>query len=105
MSGGGDTYLFSGQQYGHILLYEPGPQQSPPPNTCANSIGGHGVTSLLGIFYMPAADVTITGSSGYLSSIAGGLIAWTATINGNGSVSIVGDPSLGTWPSAVHLTQ
>jgi Flp pilus assembly protein TadG len=105
MNGGGDTYLFSGQQYGHILLYEPGPEQAPPPNTCSNSIGGHGVTSLLGIFYMPAASVTITGSSGYLSAIAGGVIAWTATINGNGSVSITGDPSLGTWPSAVHLTQ
>ena len=105
MSGGGDVYLFSGQQYHHILLYEPGPEQDPPPNTCSNSVAGHGVTSLLGIFYLPAADVTITGSSGYLSTIAGGVIAWTATINGNGSVSIVGDPSLGTWPPAVHLTQ
>jgi len=105
MSGGGDVYLFSGQQYHHILLYEPGPEQDPPPNTCSNSIAGHGVTSLLGIFYLPAASVTITGSSGYLSTIAGGVIAWTATINGNGSVSIVGDPSLGTWPPAVHLTQ
>ena len=105
MNGGGDLYLYSGQQYGHMLLYEPGPEQAPPPNTCANSIGGHGVTSLLGIFYMPAASVTITGSSGYLSTIAGGVIAWTATINGNGSVSITGDPSLGSWPSAVHLTQ
>jgi Flp pilus assembly protein TadG len=105
MSGGGDVYLFSGQQYGHILLYEPGPEQAPPPNTCSNSVAGHGVTSLLGIFYLPAADITITGSSGYLSSIAGGVICWTATINGNGSVSITGDPSLPTWPPAVHLTQ
>jgi Flp pilus assembly protein TadG len=105
MNGGGDVYLFSGEQYGHILLYEPGPEQFPPPNTCSNSIGGHGVTSLLGIFYLPAATVTITGSSGYLSTISGGVICWSATINGNGSVSITGDPSLGTWPSAVHLTQ
>jgi Flp pilus assembly protein TadG len=105
MNGGGDVYLFSGQQYGHILLFEPGPEQTPPPNTCSNSIGGHGVTSLLGIFYMPAGDVTITGSSGYLSTIAGGVIAWTVTINGNGSVSITGDPNLGSWPPAVHLTQ
>jgi Flp pilus assembly protein TadG len=105
MNGGGDVYLFSGQQYGHILLFEPGPEQQPPPNTCSNSIAGHGVTSLLGIFYMPAANVTITGSSGYLSTIAGGVIAWTVTINGNGSVSITGDPNLGTWPPAVHLTQ
>jgi Flp pilus assembly protein TadG len=105
MNGGGDTYLFSGQQYGHLLLYEPGPEQTPPPNTCSNSLAGHGVTSLLGIFYLPAATITIAGSSGYLSTIAGGVICWSATINGNGSVSITGDPSLGTWPSAVHLTQ
>jgi Flp pilus assembly protein TadG len=105
MSGGADIYLYSGQQFARILVYEPGPEQSPPPNTCANTIAGHGVTSLLGIFYLPAASVTITGSSGYMATIAGGVIAWTATINGNGSVSIVGDPSLLTWPPSVHLTQ
>ena len=105
MSGGGDVYVFSGQQFGRELVYEPGPQQSPSPNTCANSVSGHGVTSFLGIFYLPAASITITGSSGYLASIAGGLIAYTATINGNGSVSIVGDPSLRTWPPSVRLTQ
>jgi Flp pilus assembly protein TadG len=105
MNGGGDVYLYSGEQYGHVLLYEPGPEQAPPPNTCSNSIAGHGVTSLLGIFYLPAASITITGSSGYLSTIAGGVICWTATINGNGSVSITGDPSLPQWPSSVHLTQ
>jgi hypothetical protein len=105
MSGGADIYLFSGMQFGRILLYEPGPEQSPPPNTCPNTVAGHGVTSMLGIFYLPAATITITGGSGYLATIAGGLIAWTATINGNGSVSIVGDPSLMTWPPSVHLTQ
>jgi hypothetical protein len=105
MQGSGDVYLFSGQQFGRILLYEPGPEQTPPPNTCSNSVAGHGVTSFLGIFYLPAAAITITGSSGYVASIAGGLIAYTATINGNGSVSIVGDPSLRTWPPGVYLTQ
>jgi Flp pilus assembly protein TadG len=105
MSGGADTYLYSGQQFARILFYEPGPEQSPPPNTCSNTVAGHGVTSMLGIFYMPAASITITGSSGYMATIAGGVIAWTATINGNGSVSIVGDPSLLTFPPSVHLTQ
>jgi len=75
MSGGADVYLYSGQQFARILVYEPGPEQSPPPNTCANTIAGHGVTSLLGIFYLPAASVTITGSSGYMATIAGGVIA------------------------------
>ncbi|MEP7106056.1 MAG: hypothetical protein ABI838_09435, partial [Chloroflexota bacterium] len=104
LQGGGDVYLYSGPQYGRILLYEPGPQQTPPANTCPNNVNGHGLTSLLGIFYMPAADITITGNSGYFATIAGGVISWTATIKGNGAVSISADPALHTWPSAVRLT-
>jgi hypothetical protein len=105
LQGGGDIYAFTGYQYGRILLFEPGPLQSSAPNTCPNNVNGHGLTSLLGIFYMPAAGVTITGNSGYFATIAGGVISWTAEIKGNGSVSITADPTLRSWPSAVHLTQ
>ena len=105
LQGGGDVYLFSGIQYGNILLYEPGYRQAPPPNTCSNNINGHGLTSLLGIFYMPAANAVITGNSGYFATIAGGVIAWTAEIKGNGAVSITADPTMHTWPAVVHLVQ
>jgi Flp pilus assembly protein TadG len=105
LQGGGDVVLFSGYQYGRVLLFEPGPQQPAPPNTCLNNIAGHGITSLIGIIYAPAADVTIIGSSSYLATIAGGVISWTATIKGNGGVSIMADPTLRTFPSAVRLTQ
>jgi hypothetical protein len=105
LAGGASAYLFSGQQYRRILVYEPGRLQSSTPNTSSNTVAGGSGTSLLGIFYMPAADITITGSSKYTSTISGGVIAWTATINGNGTVSIVGDPSLRTWPGWVALTQ
>ncbi len=105
LQGGGDMYVYSGYQYQRILLFEPGPQQPAPPNTCPNNVAGHGVTSLTGIFYTPAASITIVGSSNYLATIAGGVIAWTATVRGNGGVSIMADPTLRTWPSAVRLTQ
>lgn len=105
LQGGGDFYVFTGYQYGRILLYEPGPEQQPPPNTCSNNVAGAGITSLIGIFYVPAASVTIVGSSSYLATIAGGVIAWTASIKGNGGVSITADPTLRAWPSTVRLTQ
>jgi len=105
LQGGGDIYIFSGYQYQRILLYEPGPEQQPPANTCSNNVAGHGITSLIGIFYVPAANVTIIGNSSYLATIAGGVIAWTASVKGNGGVSISADPTLRTWPPSVNLTQ
>ena len=105
LQGGGDIYVFSGYQYGRILLFEPGPEQPPPANTCSNNVAGAGLTSLIGIVYVPAASVTITGTSSYLATIAGGVISYTATVRGNGGVSISVDPTLRAWPSAVRLTQ
>ena len=105
LQGGGDIVVYSGYQFSRVLLFEPGPQQPAPPNTCTNNVAGHGITSLIGILYVPAADVTIIGSSSYLATIAGGVISWTATIKGNGGVSIMADPTLRTFPSAVRLIQ
>jgi Flp pilus assembly protein TadG len=105
LQGGGDIYIYSGYQYQRVLLYEPGPEQQPPANTCSNNVAGSGITSLIGIFYVPAANVTIVGNSSYLATIAGGVIAWTASVKGNGGVSILADPTLRTWPPSVTLTQ
>ena len=102
---GGDIYIFTGNQYQRVVLYEPGPEQSSQPNTCSNSINGHDFTSLIGIFYIPAAGVTINGTSSYQATIAGGVIAWTATIQGNENLAIKADASLRAWPSTVRLTQ
>ncbi|HKC19126.1 MAG TPA: hypothetical protein VKE27_05785, partial [Candidatus Dormibacteraeota bacterium] len=105
LQGGGDIYVYSGYQYQRVLFYEPGPEQSGTPNVCPNQVAGHGLTSLIGIFYVPAANVTIIGNSSYLATIAGGVIAWTASVQGNGGVSISADPTLRAFPSAVRLTQ
>ncbi len=104
--GTGDIYLYSGYQYQRVVLYEPGPEQSSLPNACSgNKVNGAGFTSLIGVFYMPAASVTINGNSAYQATIAGGVIAWTVTIIGTGNVAISADPTLRTWPPSVHLTQ
>lgn len=106
LHGHGDIYLFSGYQYSRVVLFEPGPEQSTTPNTCGgNIVNGNGFTSLIGIFYMPAAGVTINGNSAYQATIAGGVIAWTAAVIGSGKVAITADPTLRSWPSAVRLTQ
>lgn len=105
LQGGGDIYMFSGYQYQRVLIYEPGPEQTPPPNTCPNNIAGHGLTSLIGILYTPAANDTIIGNHSYLATIAGGVITWTASVQGNGGVSISADPSLRALPSEVRLIQ
>ena len=105
LQGGGDIYVYSGYQFQRVLFFEPGPEQSSSPNSCPNKVAGHGLTSLIGIFYVPAANVTIIGNSSYLATIAGGVIAWTASVQGNGGVSISADPSLRAFPSTVRLTQ
>ncbi len=105
LHGGGDSYLFSGYQYQRVLLYEPGPEQSSQPNTCSNNVNGNGFTSLIGMFYVPAASVTINGNNTYQATIAGGVVAWTAAITGTGGVAITADPTLPTFPSTVRLIQ
>ena len=106
LHGKGDIYIFSGYQYSRVVLFEPGPEQSSLPNTCGtNFVNGNGFTSLIGIFYMPAASVTINGNSAYQATIAGGVVAWTASVIGSGKVAIAADPTLRAWPSAVRLVQ
>ncbi|MGN6682209.1 MAG: hypothetical protein ACTHKL_30975, partial [Streptosporangiaceae bacterium] len=103
--GKADMYLFTGYQFSRVLIYEPGPEQSGAPNTCANSINGNGFTSLLGLIYTPAAGVSINGNTTYEATIAGGVISWTLIITGNGGVAITADPTIQAFPSAVRLTQ
>lgn len=105
MNSGGDIYVFTGNQFNRVVLYEPGPEQSSQPNTCANKVNGHDFTSFIGIFYVPAAGITLNGTSRVRATIAGGLIAWTATVLGSENLAITADPSLRALPATVRLTQ
>jgi len=73
---GGDTYLFSGNQYNWVSVYE------PPGNTCSNSLGAESNSAYIGLFYAPGASISVT--SPYIAEAAGvgGMIADTLTFTG-----------------------
>jgi hypothetical protein len=75
---GGDNYVFSGYQYNWVSIYEPG-ALSPPLNNCANYLGGNGNSAFIGLFYAPAASITVASPYAFESSGMGGLIADTYT--------------------------
>jgi hypothetical protein len=78
---GGDTYVFSGYQYNWMSVYEPG-AGSPPPNTCANTLGANGNSAYIGLVYTPAASLSVPSANSFAASSVGGLIAKTITFSG-----------------------
>jgi hypothetical protein len=98
---GGDNYVFSGYQYNWVAVYEPG-ALSPPLNNCANYLGGNGNSAFIGLFYAPAASLTVGSPYAFESSGTGGLIADTFTFN-NGMPKIVYDANYAPGPPATRL--
>src|SRR5260370_12663970 len=70
----GDNYVFSGDQYDWVVVYEPGPG-SPPPNNCANAFGAAGNSGYIGFMYMPSAHVAVTSPYTFEVPGTGGVIA------------------------------
>jgi hypothetical protein len=97
----GDTYVFSGYQYNWVSVYEPG-ALSPPQNSCSNYLGANTNSAFIGLFYAPAASITVTSQYTFESSGTGGLIADTFTFNNN-MPRIVYDPSYAPGPPATRL--
>jgi hypothetical protein len=79
--GNGSTYVFSGYQYNWVSVYEPG-TLSPPANSCANSLGANSNSAYVGLFYSPAASITIRSSHVMDVAGTGGFIADRFTFNG-----------------------
>jgi hypothetical protein len=97
----GDTYVFSGYQYNWVSIYEPG-ALSPPANNCGNYLGGNGNSAFIGLFYAPAASITVGSPYTFESSGTGGLIADNLTFN-NSMPRIVYDPNYAPGPPATRL--
>jgi hypothetical protein len=91
----GATYVFSGIQYNWIVIY------SPPANTCANKLNGGASTQYIGTIYTPGAGWTING--GNRSPLAGQVICYTATVQGNAAVGIDYNPNYAPAPPAARL--
>ena len=91
----GATYVFSGEQYNWIVIYQ------PAANKCANSMNGGSATQYIGTIYTPGADWTING--GNRAPLAGQVIVYTATVSGGASVGIDFNPNYAPAPPAARL--
>jgi Putative Flp pilus-assembly TadE/G-like len=91
----GATYVFSGEQYNWIVIYQ------PAANTCSNTMNGGSATQYIGTIYTPGADWTING--GNRAPLAGQVIVYTATVSGGASVGIDFNPNYAPAPPAARL--
>ena len=91
----GATYVFSGEQYNWIVIYQ------PPGIGCANTMNGGASTQFIGTIYTPSADWTISG--GNRSPLAGQVIAYTAKVSGSAAVGIDFNPNYAPAPPAARL--
>jgi hypothetical protein len=76
-----DTYVFSGNQYDWISIYEPGAGH-PTANTCSNALGGSANSAFIGLVYVPSASISVTSAAAYESPATGGLIGDFVTFSG-----------------------
>ena len=91
----GATYVFSGEQYNWIVIYQ------PPGSACADTMNGGASTQFIGTIYSPAADWKING--GDRSPLAGQVIAYTAKVSGSAAVGIDFNPNYAPAPPAARL--
>ncbi len=93
----GATYVFSGEQYNWIVIYEaPG-----APVTCNNTLDGGAGTQYIGTIYTPSAFWKITG--GDRAPLAGQVIGWTVTVAGGAQVGVDFNPNYAPAPPAARL--
>jgi hypothetical protein len=98
----GDNYVFSGDQYNWVVVYEPGPG-SPPLNNCANVFGAAGNSGYIGLAYMPSAHVAFTSPYTFEVPGTGGVIADSFGFSG-GMPTINYSATYAPVPSASRLT-
>ena len=91
----GATYVFSGEQYNWIVIYQ------VPGSACANKLNGGASTQYIGTIYTPSAGWTING--GNRSPLAGQVIAYTAKVTGSAAVGIDFNPNYAPAPPAARL--
>jgi Flp pilus assembly protein TadG len=75
-SNGGDIYVFSGNQYNWVGVYE------PPANGCANTLGAESNGAFIGLVYAPSATVNITSPFTFEAPGVGGVMANAVAFSG-----------------------
>ncbi len=97
-NGNGATFVFSGYQYSWISIYQPKTNTS-----CGNSLNGGSATEYIGTVYTPGAGWSING--GNRAPLSGQVIAYTASLNGNGTIGVNFNPNYAPPPPAARLVQ
>ena len=92
---GGATYVYAGEQYNWIVIYE------VPGSTCSNNLNGGASTQFIGTIYSPSATWDISG--GNRSPLAGQVICYEAKVSGSAAVGIDFNPNYAPAPPAARL--
>ena len=74
---GGDIYVFSGNQYNWLAVYQ------PPANGCTDTLGAAANSAYIGLVYAPSATVDITSSFTFEAAGVGGVIASSIAFSGS----------------------
>lgn len=97
-NGNGGTWVFSGYQYNWLVVYEPSSNSS-----CGNTLNGGANTSYIGTIYTPTSSWTINGNDH--APLAGQVVCYQATVNGNSTIGINFNPDFAPAPPASRLIQ
>ncbi|HEV2476149.1 MAG TPA: Tad domain-containing protein [Candidatus Dormibacteraeota bacterium] len=104
-NGNGSTHVFSGEQYNWIVIYEASSLPGTPAGTYCSGTGqklnGSSYTQYIGTIYSPTSGWDILGAN--TAPLAGQVIAWTATVTGNGNAGILFNPNYSPAPPAARL--
>jgi len=97
--------VFSGEQYNWIIIYEASSLPGSPPGTYCSGTGkkvdGNSYTQYIGTIYSPTSSWDIQGAN--TAPLAGQVIAWSATVTGNGNAGILFNPNYSPAPPAARL--
>jgi hypothetical protein len=104
-NGNGSTHVFSGEQYNWIIIYEASSLPGSPAGTYCSGTGqkldGNSYTQYIGTIYSPTSSWDIQGAN--TAPLAGQVIAWSATVTGNGNAGILFNPNYSPAPPAARL--
>ena len=73
---GGDIYVFSGNQYNWLSVYQ------PPANSCSNTLGAKSNSAFVGLVYTPSATLNVISQFAFEAAGVGGLMADNVAFTG-----------------------
>lgn len=85
----GGVYIFSGLQYSGVIAYDGRSSTSSCNVNCNDTVTGGAGTQLIGFFYAPHSNVSLTGGSA--TTVTGQVVGQTVTITGGSGGAVKED--------------